>query len=68
MNRMLKGIQKNHTDGSSTDVGSKEMSSMMTNLDASNQQLLLLKDKLEKAKEQAAQNEEKLAELQSKKD
>lgn len=63
MNRMLKGIQKNREGGSSTEVGNKEMSSMMTNLDASNQQLLNLKAKQEKAREQMSQHDEKLSEL-----
>jgi len=41
---------------------------MMTNLDASNQQLFLLKEKLEKAREQATNGENKLSELQTKKE
>lgn len=66
MNRLLKGIQKNKDGASSTDLGSKDMSTMMTNLDASNQQLLAFKEKQERAREQMTQHEEKLSELETK--
>ena len=36
MMRMQRSLEKNADKGSSTDIGSKEMSSMMTNLDATN--------------------------------
>ena len=37
MTRMQKQIAKNKSGDSSTDVGSKELSTMMTNLDSANQ-------------------------------
>ena len=50
MTRMQKQIAKNKSGDSSTDVGSKELSTMMTNLDSANQQLFNLREKLEKAR------------------
>ena len=66
MMRMQKSIEKNHDKGSSTDVGSREMSSMMTNLDATNQQLFNMKERLEKARTQSTNNEEKLSDFETK--
>ena len=66
MMRMQKNIEMNREKGSSTDVGSKEMSSMMTNLDATNQQLSNMKERLERARNQATNHEEKLSDFQTK--
>ena len=66
MTRMQRSLEKNADKGSSTDIGSKEMSSMMTNLDATNQQLFNMKERLEKAKSQVENNEEKLTDFEQK--
>ena len=66
MTRMQKQIAKNKSGDSSTDVGSKELSTMMTNLDSANQQLFNLREKLEKARMQAVSNEEKISDHQTK--
>ena len=63
---MQRSLEKNADKGSSTDIGSKEMSSMMTNLDATNQQLFNMKERLEKAKSQVENNEEKLTDFEQK--
>ena len=68
MTRMQKNISKNRDPGSSTDVGSHEMSSMMTNLDATNQQLTNLQEKLDRARNQAITNDEKISDLKTKHD
>ena len=66
MMRMQKNISKNHEKGSSTDVGSLEMATMMTNLDSTNQQLFNLRERLDRAKNQATTNDEKLSDFQTK--